>query len=47
MTHVDASVTGDRFFPELDQQWIEVDRESHSADNNNPYDYAFVTLKKR
>ncbi|MEJ2609812.1 MAG: type 3 dihydrofolate reductase [Candidatus Thiodiazotropha sp.] len=45
LTLVDADVAGDAYFPEIDwAQWHEVDREPHSADEKNAYDYTFVTL---
>jgi dihydrofolate reductase len=48
LTLVDADVTGDVHFPEIDwQQWQEVDRQAHSADEKNAYDYTFVNLVRR
>lgn len=47
-TEVHAEVEGDAFFPELDySQWSELARENFKADNNNPYAYSFVTLKRQ
>jgi dihydrofolate reductase len=34
------------FFPELNQEWNEVSRESHSADASNRYAYDFVVFKR-
>jgi dihydrofolate reductase len=45
LTRVDADIEGDAFFPEIDDaKWKEVSRESFSASDNNPYDYAFCVL---
>ena len=47
LTRVDANIEGDAFFPEIDQQhWQEVSRETFSASEANPYDYAFCVLKR-
>ena len=36
----------DTFFPAIDAgKWQEIDRENHSADEKNAYDYSFVTYK--
>ncbi|HEX4046045.1 MAG TPA: dihydrofolate reductase [Gammaproteobacteria bacterium] len=38
---------GDAFFPELDKgEWQEAACERHAADEQNPYDYSFVTLER-
>ena len=47
LTLVRAEVQGDAFFPELEEgEWRELERESHSADENNEYDYDFITLQR-
>ncbi len=47
LTQVRADVEGDAWFPDFDRaQWREVERESHSRDEKNEYDYAFVTLER-
>ena len=46
LTEVHHTFEGDTFFPEIDSiLWQETSREEHKADEKNPYDYAFVTLK--
>ena len=46
-TEIDADIKGDAFFPVLaSREWEEVERENHSADSENIYDYAFVTYKR-
>ena len=47
LTEIKTTVDGDTFFPKIDYtQWKETKREEHSADEKNPYDYAFVVLEK-
>lgn len=47
LTLVHADISGDAWFPEYDEnQWHEVSRERHEADDRNPYDYTFLTLDK-
>lgn len=48
LTRVDADIDGDAFFPELNEaEWKEVGRESFSASENNPYNYAFCVLERK
>lgn len=43
LTEIDHEFDGDRYFPELPcEQWQELSREVHAADEKNPYGYAFV-----
>ncbi len=47
MTIVHADVQGDAWFPEFDlQQWREVQRSEHGADEKNPYACSFVILER-
>ena len=47
LTFIDHETEGDAYFPDWsDYQWTELSREHHSADDSNPYDYQFVTLKR-
>ena len=47
LTFIDHETEGDAYFPDWsDYQWTELSREHHTADDNNPYDYQFVTLKR-
>ena len=40
--------SADAFFPALDMsQWQEVEREHHTSDARNAYEFDFVTLKRR
>jgi dihydrofolate reductase len=48
LSYIYADITGDSYFPEFDQnKFVEVSREDHKADENNPYDYSFVVFKKK
>ncbi len=47
LTLVEIQAEGDTSFPEYSQeQWREVGRERHPADDRNPYAYSFVTLSR-
>ncbi len=47
LTRVEAEVTGDAKFPEVDwNQWRETARESRPADESNPYDCTFLTYDR-
>ncbi len=38
----------DAYFPAINpEEWTEIDREDHQADEKNRYDYSFVTLKRK
>jgi dihydrofolate reductase len=48
LTEVRADVEGDVRFPDIDlEDWVEVEREPHRADEQNDYDYDFVVLDRR
>lgn len=47
LTEVHAQATGDTFFPQLDMnQWREVSRERHPAEEGDSADYSFVLLDR-
>ena len=47
LTEVHTEIEGDTFFPEFSRDdWVEVEREDHSADDKNEFDYSFVELKR-
>ena len=47
LTLVKAEPEGDTWFPEIElQQWREIERQAHTADENNEYDYDFVVLER-
>lgn len=47
LTEVDVSVEGDTWFPVIDSnQWKEISRESHAADENHDYRFIFRVLER-
>ena len=47
MTVVDAEPEGDAWFPDFDQnQWSEIEKHSHEADDKNTYKCEFSILKR-
>lgn len=47
LTLVQAEVEGDAWFPAYDaDNWRELEREHHTADERNPYAYTFLTLQR-
>lgn len=47
-TEFDGDIKGDVFFPELPaNEWEEVSRENFKADEDNIYDYSFVTYRRK
>ena len=48
LTEVHADVKGDVNFPEFDKaEWLEIERQEHSADEKNDFDYSFVVLERK
>lgn len=46
-TEIDTISDGDVFFPTLGDDWAETERENYSSDENNQFDYSFVTYTKQ
>lgn len=47
ITIIDVDVLGDTFFPRWEpEQWAEIERLEHKADEENPYDYVFLKLRR-
>ena len=47
LTLVKAAPEGDTWFPVIEpQQWREIERETHKADEHNDFDYDFVVLDR-
>jgi dihydrofolate reductase len=47
LTLVKAEPEGDTWFPEIElQQWREIERQAHTADESNEFDYDFVVLER-
>ena len=48
LTEIDADISGDAHFMELDRKrWEEAGRDSHAPDEKNRYSYHFVVLDKK
>ena len=48
LTHVDAAVEGDTYFPDYDQgEWQAMLREPHQADQQHPYHFDIVMYERR
>lgn len=48
ITHVDADIPADTFFPEISiEEWEKVSDESHGADEENSYDYTFTIWDRK
>ena len=48
LTQVHHQVSGDAFFPELDEaQWREISRQDYAADDSNPHSYSFIVLDRQ
>jgi len=47
LTLIDEEFEGDTYFPDYTQlTWNEIERDEHSSDEKNPYDYSFITLDR-
>lgn len=47
LTRIHASIDGDRFFHYNPDEFVEVSREEHKKDADNPYDYDFIVLERK
>ncbi|MFT4993277.1 MAG: dihydrofolate reductase, partial [Paraglaciecola sp.] len=49
LTLIDLDVPGDTYFPDYQKafQWHTLDKKLCTSDDNNPYDYQFITLTKQ
>ena len=47
LTLIEDEFDGDVFFPEIDDRlWVEKDRQSFTADQENPHSYTFLVLER-
>ena len=47
LTQVHAEIKGDVTFPEFpEEEWTQITRSDHLADDKNEYDYSFLVLKR-
>ena len=48
VTIVDGEMDADTFFPEIDSKiWVETNKDCHSKDEKNAFDYCFVTYERK
>lgn len=48
ITYINEDFDGDAFFPDFDEsEWEIVDREKGIRDEKNPYDYEYITYKRK
>ena len=47
LTLIHQEFEGDTFFPEMGDEWVEVNREDFEPDKKNPYHYSFIEYEKR
>lgn len=47
LTKVHANILGDKFFPELNSDWIEVESQRFEADLQHAFAYSFIILRKK
>lgn len=48
LTLLHHSFQGDAFFPRYDEnEWLEIERSDHGADDINPYPYSFIVMERR
>jgi dihydrofolate reductase len=47
LTKVHAGPEGDRFFRYNEDDWLEISKEPHKADEKNQYDYDYIMLERR
>ena len=46
ITHIDEEFDGDVYFPEIGEEWHVVEREKGIKNEENPFDYEYVTYVK-
>lgn len=47
MTLIDATITGDTMYPDLDTSWARVSSEKHAADDQNEHPYTYIEYVRR
>ena len=47
LTKIHHTFNGDTFFPELNSEWKEINRQDCFSDEKNKYDYSFIVLEKK
>jgi dihydrofolate reductase len=48
LTRIHSVIEGDTFYPEPDwSKWVEISKESHQKDEQNPYDFDFIVFERK
>ena len=48
LTVIHTVIEGDTFFPDIDQErWEKESLQFNSRDSSNPYDYTFITYRRK
>lgn len=47
LTKVHANIVGDKFFPLLNSDWVEVENQRFEADEKHAFAYSFIVLRKK
>ena len=47
LTKIHHNFDGDTFFPELNSEWKEINRQDCFSDEKHKYDYSFIVLEKK
>lgn len=47
LTRIHTTIDGDRFFKYNPSEWVEISKEEHKKDGQNPYDYDFIILERK
>lgn len=48
ITEIEAFPEADTYFPDFDKEnWVIFDKSIHHKDENNPFDFAFVTYRRK
>ena len=46
LTLIDEEFEGDTYFPEIDENWFESERQDFEPDNKNKYKYSFIKYER-
>lgn len=47
LTKVHANILGDKFFPVLNSDWVEIENQRFEADEKHPFAYSFIVFRRK
>lgn len=47
VTRINENFEGDTYFPEIEEEWKEIERTQGIKNEKNPYDYEYITYTKK